>query len=190
MLKLQVSTSPAWIDGINADFGAFLQDHAACERKASATALSLVCHYPDQEELVREMIHLAQEELEHFRQVVVLLTERGLTLAPDEKDAYVVGLLKHVRHGRDHYFLDRLLVGGIIEARGCERFGMLAEGIDDPTLQTFYQELTRAEARHHGLFVRLARKYFSDEVVRPRLEALLVEEATLVEALPFRAALH
>ncbi|NRA08961.1 MAG: tRNA-(ms[2]io[6]A)-hydroxylase, partial [Myxococcales bacterium] len=63
--KLRTPSSQQWRDAALADFDAFLIDHAACERKASATAMSLVSHYPDRQILVREMTKLAREELEH-----------------------------------------------------------------------------------------------------------------------------
>lgn len=190
MLKLRRRTSHGWTEAVLENLSAFLQDHAACERKASATALALVAHYPDRPELVKEMIHLAQEELEHFRQVVELMQARDVTICPDKKDPYVGGLMKHMRRGRDAYFLDRLLIGGIVEARGCERFGLLSEALEPGPLKQFYEELTRAEARHHGLFLRLARTYFSESEVAPRLDELLHAEEEIVDALPFRAALH
>lgn len=190
MLRLRASTPDTWLPTILKDLDTFLLDHAACERKASSMAMSLVAHYPDRDELVREMCDLALEELEHFRQVMHLLQERGLHLGPDSKDPYVGALLKGVRKGADEYFLDRLLVAGVVEARGCERFGILAEGLSPGPLKTFYHDITRAEARHHALFVRLARAYFPDDIVDARLDDWLETEAELVRTLPVRVALH
>lgn len=190
MLRLRLATPESWLPTILRDLDTFLLDHAACERKASAMAMSMVAHYPDRDELVREMCDLALEELEHFRQVVHLLQERGLHLGPDGKDPYVGALLRHVRKGAGEYFLDRLLVAGVVEARGCERFGLVAEGLPPGPLKTFYEDITRAEARHHGLFVRLARVYFPDEVVDTRLDQWLETEAEIIRTLPIRVALH
>jgi tRNA-(ms[2]io[6]A)-hydroxylase len=172
------------------DFDSFLLDHAACERKASATAMTFVAHYPDRSELVGEMIRLAQEELEHFRQTHAWIAARGLVLAPDRRDVYVCAMRALGRRGTEPYFLDRLLVAGIIEARGAERFGIVADSLPTGELRDFYDELRGSEARHHGLFVRLGRTYFDEIVVRERLDALLDEEATIVGELPLRAALH
>ena len=158
--------------------------------RASALALSLVSHYPDRRELVRAMVELAQEELEHFRQVLKLLDARGLVLRRDEKDAYVGQLLRELRQGSEAYFLDRLLIAGIVEARGCERFQMLGDALSDQALAAFYCDLARAEARHHGLFVRLARLYFPADAVDERLSELLDRESQIVPSLPLRAALH
>jgi tRNA isopentenyl-2-thiomethyl-A-37 hydroxylase MiaE len=53
-----------------------------------------------------------------------------------------------------------------------------------------YLGLARAEARHHGLFFRLARACFADEQIDERASVLLDFEAALVEKLPHRAAVH
>ena len=79
---------------------------------------------------------------------------------------------------------------GIVEARGCERFGMVAEGLDPGPLKDFYADITRSESRHHGLFVRLAREYFPAERVVQRLDELLEGEARIVDSLPLRPAVH
>ena len=187
---LLCATPPEWVATVLADLDAFLLDHAACERKASATALTLVAHYPDRPALVEAMLELAAEELDHFRGVYRLLRERGLTLAPDTRDSYVRALRSAMRTGPDANFLDRLLVGAVVEARGCERFGLVHEALEPGSLKEFYREITASEARHQDLFVRVAREYFDDAEVDARLEELLVEEARVTRALPHRPALH
>lgn len=189
-LRLKTPTSPGWVETVLGDFDAFLLDHAACERKASATALTFVSHYPDRKELVNAMIDLAREELEHFHQVYRRLADRGLVLAADTKDPYVNRLAREFRKGSEAYFLDRLLVAGIVEARGCERFGLVAEALPSGPLKDFYREIANSEARHRGLFVRLARVYFEEEEVAARLEELLEAEAQVIQSLPFRPAVH
>jgi len=190
VLRLRTSTDPAWLDVVLGSFDAFLLDHAACERKASATALKLVSHYSDRRVLVRELIPFAQEELDHFARVMDIILARGIETRPDDKDPYVNALMQRIERGTDRYFLDRLLVLGIVEARGCERFGMVAEGLGPGRLKDFYLDIARSEARHHGVFVRLAKEYFPTERVRGRLEQLLEVEAEIVDALPLRAAVH
>jgi len=190
MLRLRTATDPSWIDVVLGDFDAFLVDHAACERKASATALKLVSHYSDRTLLVRKLIPFAQEELEHYAQVMKIILDRGVSTRADEKDPYVVALMGLIKRGPEQYFLDRLLVLAIIEARGCERFGMVANALEPGPLKEFYADITRSEARHHGLFVRLAREYFPAERVQARLDELLDGEAAIIDRLPFRAAVH
>jgi tRNA 2-(methylsulfanyl)-N6-isopentenyladenosine37 hydroxylase len=190
ILELRVATDVAWIDAVLGDFDAFLVDHAACERKASATGMAFVVRYPDRVALLDPLIAFAREELEHFHRVYRLLEARGLTLGPDAADPYVGALLASVRTGRDERLLDRLLVAGVVEARGCERFGMIAQALPTGELADFYADITRSEARHHGLFLRLARSYFDENAIATRLDELLDAEARILEGLPLRAALH
>ena len=183
-------TPDEWVDAVRADFDTFLQDHAACERKASATAMTLASHYRDKEKLVTEMVDLACEELEHFRKVYACIVARGGRLGEDTKDRYVRDLTGLVRRTpADVYLLDRLLVAGVIEARGCERFRLLASSLE-PELGALYDDFARSEARHAGLFVRLAKLYFPEEDVAVRFDALRTAEADIMLALPLRPALH
>ena len=191
-MDLRFATPPEWLDAVFADFDAFLLDHAACERKAAATGMSFVVRYPDRTALIEPLIEFAREELEHFQIMFRIVNERGLILADDYKDAYVNALRSQVRNGGDGMLLDKLLVAGIVEARGCERLFMVAEALrlKDSPLAEPYLDLARAEARHHGLFFRLARACFTDDVIDARSAVLLDYEAELVKRLPHRAAVH
>lgn len=172
------------------DFDSFLVDHAACERKASATGMAFVVRYPDRLELVEAMVGFAREELEHYHLVIREIIRRGLTLGPDTKDPYIEGLMDFVRKPSDERFLDRLLVPAVVEARGTERFGLIAKALPTGELAQFYADLTHSEARHHGLFLSFAHRYFPKTIVRDRLSLLLDHEAHLVQTLPIRPALH
>jgi tRNA-(ms[2]io[6]A)-hydroxylase len=167
-----------------------LLDHAAAEKKASGMAVSMLSHYPDRTALVEAMADLAVEEMTHYREVVKLIHSRGQITAKDDKDPYVNQFRQAMRKGSDEYFLDRLLVGGIIEARGSERFGLIAEALVDGQLKTFYRSITRSEERHKDLMIDLAELYFPADIVAPRLAELIAIEAAIVEQLPIRAALH
>ena len=129
MIKLRYATPASWAKQIIDHMDEFLPDHAAAEKKASSMAMTMVAHYPDREALVQAMIDLALEELGHFRAVVKIMHKRGLKLLPDEKDHYVNALRKHMRDGTSAYLMDRLLIAGIIEARGAERFGLVANAL-------------------------------------------------------------
>lgn len=188
-MRLLSASAPEWLQAVLGDFDAFLLDHAACERKASGTAMAFVSHYPDRRELVAACAELAVEELGHFRQVVEWALRRGLTLKPDARDAYVRRLTRECRAGSGPYFLDRLLVASIIEARGCERLALVASAHPEPALRDFYRELARSEARHQDIYGDLARLYFHREDVEARLADLLAAEARILEQLPPRAAL-
>lgn len=190
MLELRADTPREWLEVVLGDFDAFLIDHAACERKASATGMSFVVRYPDRTALLEPLIAFAREELEHFHRVYQLIEARGLRLQKDERDDYVAGLRGLARSGSEHHFLDRLLIAGVVEARGCERFRMVAEGLDDPDLRAFYLDITRSEARHHGLFIQLARQYFDEGAIRARVGEILDREAEIMLALPLRARVH
>ena len=190
MLPLARATPAAWVELVLANFDAFLLDHAACERKASATGMAFVVRYPDRPVLLDPMIAFAREELEHFHQVYRLIAKRGLSLGPDARDPYIEGLHGWVRGGRDARLLDRLVLAGVVEARGCERFGLLAEALPPGELGDFYRELTRSEARHMGLFLRLARELFADAEVDARVRDLLAREARVIDSLELRPALH
>jgi tRNA-(ms[2]io[6]A)-hydroxylase len=189
-LTLRVETSPLWLKTVLEDFDTFLLDHAAAERKASAVALSLISHYPDRRDLVAAMMDLAREELDHFYQVYRQLDARGLTLAKDTKDDYVGELRRQIRSGREDYFLDRLLVAGIVEARGCERFGLIAEALKGDPLGDFYLEIATSEARHREMFIDLAGAYFPKDRIESRLDSLLDAEASILASLEIRPALH
>jgi len=189
-LRLKAATPRAWLDTVLADFDTFLADHASCEKKASGMAMSMISHYPDRPELITEMLNLAVEEMSHFRDVVRLILERGQQPAADQKDDYIIRLHKAMDQGKEAYLLDRLLIASIVEARGAERFALIADGLADPRLKKFYRAIADSEARHYQLFLTLAERYFPAVRIEPRLEALLDIEAAIIKDLPLKAALH
>ena len=187
---LKAATPTAWVDTVLANFDEFLNDHASNERKASAAAMSMIAHYPDKAELLSEMVDLALEELSHYRQVLKLMLENKQTPSPDEKDPYVNQLLKHIRKCPSDYFMDRLLSAAVIEARGTERFGLIAEHHQDEKMRRFYAALEKSEANHHNLFITLAKKFFAADEVDTRWNEWLEIEAETMLAQPIRARLH
>lgn len=189
-MELLQSSPAAWLDCVLANFDSFLLDHASAERKASAMAVSFVVQYPDRFALHQPMIRLAREELLHYQQVMALIEERGLLWERDEKDLYIRELMGRMRTDRDGRFLDRLLMGAVVEARGVERFGLVGEGLDDPELARFYQRLSRSEATHTDLFEKMARRFFPAQEVSARLEAWLNWEAQAILEIPIRPLLH
>ena len=187
---LRYATPTAWTEAVMADFNSFLQDHAAAEKKASGMAISMLSHYPDRMELDAAMADLAVEELTHYREVVKWIHRRGLLTTADRKDGYVLALRESIRKGREVYLLDRLLTASIIEARGAERFALVASALETGPLKKFYQSIARSEERHYQLFLELAGKYLDQQVIGERWEQLLDIEAAIVARLPIRAALH
>ncbi len=188
-LILHSTTHPDWLDRILASFDDFLKDHASCEKKASGMALSIASHYPDRPALLNAMADLAVEELSHYREVVRLLTRRGVQPGPDLKDDYVNGLNRLIRR-EPFYLLDRLLIAAIVERRGHERFGLIAAALDPGPEQRFYASITLSEGRHFELFLNLASDAHPRVDVQARLEALCVSEAELLAAQPLAPKLH
>lgn len=189
-MKLLAETPEAWVECVLENFDAFLLDHASAERKASAMCTSFVVQYPDKFALHIPMIRTAREELLHYQQVMRLIHKRGLIWERDEKDPYVKALLSHLSTERKMRLLDRLIMGGIIEARGVERFGLVGRYHSDPKMKTFYERLSKSEQNHADLFLKLAGKYFTQEEIDDRLPRWLDLEAEAMAAVPIRAALH
>jgi len=187
---LLFATPPTWTDAVMANFDAFLQDHATAEKKASGMAISMLSHYPDRRELVAAMADLAVEELTHYREVVKWIHRRGLTTIADRKDPYVLGFRESIRRGREAYLMDRLLTASIIEARGAERFALVAAALTPGPLKKFYQSIARSEERHFELFLNLANTYLDPQAVEVRWRELLEIEAGIAARLPLRPALH
>src|SRR5512144_1888463 len=191
-LELAAATRPEWIEKVMSNFPAFLQDHADCERKASAMAMSFVAKYPDRVEIIPELIETGVEELEHFQQVYEHMAQRGIRLAKEMKqDPYISALLELCHTDPNRRFLDRLLLASIIECRGAERFRLVCDAInDDPEMKEFYHMLWASEAKHGNIFVKMALNYFPEEQVYKRLNELNRAEGEIVRGLKIRAALH
>jgi tRNA-(ms[2]io[6]A)-hydroxylase len=190
MFCLESTTDPRWIELVVAQTDRLLADHAYCEKKAAATAMSLIGKYPNDTFLVPHMLRLAQEELEHFERLYGVLVERGVELGYVDKDPYVGELLPLARKTGVEGLIDRLLISSLIEARSAERFFLLAEHLPDPALRELYQDLSVTESRHHTLFVTLASHYAPKDEVRARLKELAKEEAAIVARLPIAARMH
>ncbi len=189
-VTLLASSPPQWIETVMSQFDRFLLDHASAERKASAMAVSFVVQYPDKFALHIPLIALAREELLHYQQVMRLIHERELVWERDEKDPYIHELLQHLSTDRRGRLLDRLLLGGVVEARGVERFALVAQHHTNPEMKNFYERLSKSEANHAELFPNLAREYFPEEEVAERLDHWLRLEAQTMRAQKVRPALH
>jgi tRNA 2-(methylsulfanyl)-N6-isopentenyladenosine37 hydroxylase len=179
ILGLQLPTDPRWVDLAGISLEGILTDHAYCEQKAATTCITLIQRYSDKTELVRHLAPIVTEEWGHFRLVLAELQKRGLQLGRQRKDQYVNKLMEFQRKG-GHYedrFLDHLLMMALIEARSCERFKRLSEGLDDPYLRNFYRRFMESEAGHYTLFLELAETYVEKEKVRVRWNEWLDFEA-------------
>lgn len=190
MLCLKVESQPSWIERAATDIDGVLADHAHCEKKAAVNAISMLNRYPGRERLVREMVALAQEELEHFERVYSLIVARGGVLPRDSGDPYVQALHREIRNSEPQRLLDSLLVAALVEARSCERFSILSRSIADDQLKSFYAELLASEAGHYRTFFDIACEYFDAREVRERLEDLSIREGDIVMSLQSDPTMH
>jgi tRNA-(ms[2]io[6]A)-hydroxylase len=185
-------TAPGWADHALARLDELLVDHAHLERKAAGTAVRLLFQYPDRPELQAPLAALAREELAHFEEVLAHLARRGVPFGRQQPSPYA-GRLRAAARSRDpERLVDTLLFCALIEARSCERLGLLAEVLQpvDAQLARFYAGLEHAEARHQNVYVALAKTVAGREAVRARLAQLALHEAEVVAGLPRAARLH
>jgi tRNA-(ms[2]io[6]A)-hydroxylase len=188
ILGLQLPTDPRWVNLAGISLEAILTDHAYCEQKAAVSCISLIQRYADKEKLVIELSPIVTEEWGHFRMVLAELQKRGLKLGRQRKDEYVNKLLEFQKKGGDipERFLDQMLTMAMIEARSCERFKRLSEGLDDEYLKNFYRRFMESEAGHYHLFIELAETYIDKETVRFRWKEWLQYEAQIMQGLEIR----
>jgi len=182
MLSLHSPTSPEWLAQIDGHWEELLIDHAHCEKKAAGVAMNLICAYVQNEELCRELSEIVREELEHFNMVLDILKARGMKFRRLAPSSYGNRLGELVRKQEPQRAVDRMLVAGLIEARSCERFGLLGEYLQDrdPELAAFFSGLFESEARHHSTYVRFAKEFATEEVVHARLKELAEQEAAIL----------
>ncbi len=188
ILGLQLPTDPRWVNMAEKSLEEILTDHAYCEQKAALTCISLVQRYNDKEKLVNELAPIVTEEWGHFRLVLAELQKRNLKLGKQRKDMYVNELLKFEKKGGspEDRFLDKLLMMALIEARSCERFKRLSDGLNDEYLRNFYRRFMESEAGHYTLFIDLAETYVDKNKVRQRWKEWLDYEAGVMEGLEVR----
>jgi tRNA-(ms[2]io[6]A)-hydroxylase len=190
VLRLASATDPAWAVYAAEHLDEILLDHAHCEKKAAGAALTLLFQYPDEPALQAPLAALAREELAHFEAVLAHLAARGVGFARQRASPYAGRLRSANRAEEPARLVDTLLCAALIEARSCERLGLLSQALPDPGLVRFYAALHEAEARHHAVYVDLACTVSGREDVAPRLAALAAHEARVLAALPVAPRLH
>ena len=188
ILGLQLPTDPRWVNLAGKSIEEILTDHAYCEQKAATSCISLIQRYSEREKLVKELSPIVTEEWGHFRLVLQELEKRNLKLGKQRKDEYVNKLLEFQKQGGsvEGRMLDQLLTMALIEARSCERFKRLSEGLKDEYLQNFYRRFMESEAGHYTLFIELAETYVDKEKVRKRWAEWLKYEADVITNLEVR----
>ena len=184
ILGLQLPTDPRWVNLAEIKLEEILTDHAYCEQKAATTCITLIQKYSDRVELVEELSPIVTEEWGHFRAVLAELKKRNLPLGKQRKDIYVNKLLDFQKKdgSPEQRFLDRLLIMALIEARSCERFKRLSEGLDDEYMRNFYRKFMESEAGHYTLFINLSELYMPKKMVRTRWAQGLAYEKELMNS--------
>ena len=192
MLGLKLPTDPRWVNIVEKNIGEILTDHAWCEQKAASNAISLIVKYPQHAELVRAMVEISREEMEHFGMVQQKILERGLELGRERPDPYVHDLIAYIRRGGkpEEVLVDRLLFAAMIEARSCERFRLLSQEINDEDLRQFYHELMVSEANHYTTFISFARTLGRDVDVDTRWEEFLEYEGKIIKNYGTKETIH
>ena len=184
-LGLELPSDPRWAAVAQLHIEDILVDHAYCEQKAAVSCISLIVQYPERDKLVAALTPVVAEEWNHFARVLQELRARGFSLGPQRKDEYVSAIAKIMKQGgsREQQLVEKLLMNALIEARSCERFKVLSQGIDDASLSAFYYELMISEAGHYKLFLSLAKEYMDGDQVMDRWREWLAEEAKIVATL-------
>ena len=194
ILGLKMATDPRWVDLASISLEEVLTDHAFCEQKAATQCISLIQRYSDKMELVDALSPIVTEEWGHFRMVVAEMKKRGYNLGAQRKDEYVNlfldSLPKNLGSNEDK-MLHRLLTSAMIEARSCERFRLLSEGLEDEAMRKFYYKFMVSEAGHYRLFIELAEQYYPKEKVRATWQQFLeIEEEVLKQLTPRGDRMH
>lgn len=184
ILGLQLPTDPRWVNLAEIKLEEILTDHAYCEQKAATTCITLIQKYSDRVELVENLSPIVSEEWGHFRAVLAELKKRNLPLGKQRKDIYVNKLLEFQKKdgSPEQRFLDRLLIMALIEARSCERFKRLSEGLDDEYMRKFYRKFMESEAGHYTLFINLSKLYMPKKMVRTRWTQWLAYEKEIMNS--------
>jgi tRNA-(ms[2]io[6]A)-hydroxylase len=182
ILGLKLVTDPRWVDLASISLREILTDHAWCEQKAANSCISLIQKYNDKEKLVNDLSPIVTEEWGHFRQVLGELRKRKLQLGKQRKDEYVNKLLDFQKKGGspEERLLDQLLTMALIEARSCERFKRLSEGLEDKYLKNFYRNFMESEAGHYTIFINLADTYIDKQKVRKRWKEWITYETDVM----------
>jgi tRNA-(ms[2]io[6]A)-hydroxylase len=217
VVPLRVRTSESWQRAALHDLPTLLEDHCQCELKAASNALALIGRNPGKNALVERMQRLAREELQHFQLLRETLASHGIEPRKPQRSPYMSGL--HAMH-RDPTpaLLDALLISALVEARSCERFAALTQGLaretapnsrdrgvasstqslDSPAvpgpesehLAQMYGNLARSESGHAATFLELAKLYFAPQLVEEELTRRLHLEAALLAEIPLSARMH
>ncbi len=193
-LPLRYRTPAPWAAEALRNPLALLSDHAYLERKAASNALELLNRWPEPKHPVEwapTLAAIARDETQHLQIVLGVLARKGGALQRLHQSGYAAALRLLVRKGDGpREILDRLLVSALIEARSCERFGLLMEASSDQDLRDLYGRLWSSELGHFKQFLRLGSTFVDGPEVEQRWHELLKEEAVIAQRQPFGFTLH
>ena len=177
---LSAISSDEWIKMAIENPIEILIDHAHCEKKAAGVAIQLMFRYPTEPNLSEVLSPIAREELEHFEKMLYFLKERGIVLKALKPPPYGAELAKNIRKEEPLRMLDSFLIAGIIEARSHERLSILALNSKESATRDLYQSLVESEARHFGVYWKLAQSKFDKEETFKRLDQLARKEEEIL----------
>jgi tRNA-(ms[2]io[6]A)-hydroxylase len=131
--------------------------------------------------LTDKLSRLAREELRHYEQVAKLMSTQKIVPQRLEPGRYAGQLRRLVSTAEPKREVDLMICGAFIEARSCERFEALGDGIGG-ALGELFKGLHAAEARHYELYLGLARRAASRSGIdiEPRIAAFAALEAQLI----------
>ena len=180
MLLWREKIPEEWLPKMLANLDAILVDHCHLERKAAASALSLM-KYRELHGRVRRLNAIAIEELEHFHLMLAVLEGRGIPLGQPCVSPWIHGLMKEIRKGRREQVIDHLICCSLIEGRSCEKFQVLAQELKsiDAVLADLYEGLVESEANHYVDYWLMACEIDHEESHR-RLNFFLEKDAALI----------
>ena len=187
---LSAISSDKWIKMAIENPIEILIDHAHCEKKAAGVAIQLMFRYPTEPNLSEVLSPIAREELEHFEKMLSFLKARGISLKALKPPPYGAELAKNIRKEEPLRMLDSFLIAGIIEARSHERLSILALNSKESATRDLYQSLVESEARHFGVYWKLAQSKFDKEETFKRLDQLVKKEEEILSSTFLMPRIH
>lgn len=175
---LLCATPKDWLEQANSNLETLLLDQANCEKKAAATAVSLLHRRSDDASFTLSLSRIAREELTHLEQVTKVLHGRSIAMRNLSASRYAASLHDWMNKREPQRFVDQLLVCAMIEARSCERIEALLPYLD-VELEALYDKLHEAEDRHLEFYFGKAWQ-INAGYCENRLNSLCLRDAELV----------
>ena len=146
--------------------------------------------YPSEPNLSEVLSPIAREELEHFEKILYFLKDLGHSLKAIKPPPYGAELAKSIRKQEPNRMLDSFLIAGLIEARSHERLSLLALNSENKSFKVLYESLLESEARHFGIYWKLAKTKFPKEETYNRLDELSKVESEILSKTFFLPRVH